>query len=165
MTQMQLDFLQTPQRGRTVYTSKATSSFRLKLRDPVWYAFTLLRTALTIAPTVFGIDKFFNLLTYWPQYLAPVVNDIAPLGGQPFMFVVGGVEILLGLAVLIAPRYGALLVAGWLAFIIVNLVLVGSYYDVALRDFGLLVAALVLFLLSFHRTVDTADNEQEYGHV
>ncbi len=136
-----------------------------KLRDPAWQAFTLLRTVLTIAPLVFGLDKFFNLLTYWPQYLAPVATDIAPLGGQPFMYVVGLIEIGLGLSVLIVPRYGAVLVACWLSFIIANLLLLHDYYDIALRDFGLLMAAVALFLLSFHRTASSAAKEQELSHV
>lgn len=130
-------------------------------RDPAWQAFTLLRTVFTIAPIVFGLDKFFNLLTDWPTYLAPIVTDILPLTGQQFMYIVGVIEIIAGLVVLIAPRYGALLVAAWLAGIIVNLLLVPGYFDVALRDFGLFVAALALFRLSFHRTTDSAANKQE----
>lgn len=137
----------------------------VKLKDPVWYAYLVLRIVLTVAPIAFGLDKYFNLLTYWPKYLASVVNDIAPMGGEPFMYVVGGVEIMLGLIVAIAPRYGAPIVAGWLAFIIGNLLLIGDYYDVALRDFGLLTAALALFLLTFHRPAARAANEQEYDYV
>lgn len=136
-----------------------------KLRDPAWQAFTLLRTVLTVAPLVFGLDKFFNLLTYWPQYLAPVATDIAPLGGQPFMYVVGFIEISLGLSVLFVPRYGAVLVTGWLTFIITNLLFLQDYYDIALRDFGLLVASIALFSLSFHRPVRSVAREQEARHV
>jgi len=117
-------------------------------RDPAWQAFALLRTVFTIAPIAFGLDKFFNLLTDWPIYVAPIVTDILPLTGQQFMYIVGVVEILAGLVVLVAPRYGSLLVAAWLAGIILNLLLLPGYFDVALRDFGLFVAALALFRLS-----------------
>jgi hypothetical protein len=117
-------------------------------RDPAWQAFALLRTVFTVAPILFGLDKFFNLLTDWPVYLAPIVTDVLPLTGQQFMYVVGGIEIVAGLAVLVIPRFGSLLVAAWLAGIILNLLLVPGYYDVALRDFGLFVAALALFRLS-----------------
>jgi uncharacterized membrane protein YphA (DoxX/SURF4 family) len=113
-------------------------------RDPAAQAFMLLRIVFTVAPIVFGLDKFFDVLVDWPQYLAPWVNDIAPGSGADFMHVVGGVEILAGLAVAIKPRYGAYLVAGWLGGIIVNLLSYSGYYDVALRDFGLLIGALAL---------------------
>lgn len=131
----------------------------------MWLAFMILRIVLTVAPLVFGIDKFFNILTYWPQYLAPVVNGMAPLKGQPFMYVVGAVEIMLGILVLILPRYGAVFLVGWLGFIILNLFLVADYYDVALRDFGLLAAALALFALSFHRVGGGVEGDQERDHV
>jgi uncharacterized membrane protein YphA (DoxX/SURF4 family) len=117
-------------------------------RDPSWQAFSLLRTVFTIAPIVFGLDKFFNLLTDWTSYLAPVVTDVLPLPGQQFMYLVGVIEIVAGIAVLVAPRYGSLLVALWLAGIIVNLLVLGGFYDVALRDFGLMVGALALWRLS-----------------
>lgn len=111
-------------------------------------AFLLLRTVFTVAPVVFGLDKFTNLLTDWPDYLAPWVNDIVPGTAQDAMYAVGVVEILAGIVVALLPRYGGLLVAAWLAGIIVNLVSIPDYYDVALRDFGLLVAALALSRLA-----------------
>jgi hypothetical protein len=120
-------------------------------RDPAWQAFALLRTVFTIAPILFGLDKFFNLLTDWPDYLAPIVTDVLPLDGQQVMYIVGVVEILAGIVVAVAPRFGALLVAAWLLGIIVNLLLVPGYYDVALRDFGLLVGALALQRLATAR--------------
>lgn len=113
-------------------------------RDPSWQAFALLRTVFVIAPIVFGLDKFLNLLVDWPVYLAPSATDVLSLSDQQFMYVVGVIEIIAGLCVLIVPRYGSLLVAVWLAGIIVNLLMLGAFYDVALRDFGLLVAALAL---------------------
>jgi hypothetical protein len=117
--------------------------------DPARQAFVLLRTVFTIAPIAFGLDKFFNLLTDWPHYLAPIFTDVLPLSGQQFMYIVGVIEIVAGLLVLFAPRWGALIVAIWLAGLILNLLLVPGFFDVALRDFGLFVAAIALFRLSF----------------
>jgi uncharacterized membrane protein len=138
----------------------ATNSPSILHRDPAWQAFALLRTVFTVAPILFGLDKFFNLLTDWPAYLAQIVTDIVPLTGQQFMYVVGVVEIIAGIAVLVVPRYGSLLVAAWLAGIIVNLLLVPGFYDVALRDFGLFVAALALFRLSSVHGRRTAQSER-----
>lgn len=113
-------------------------------------AFLLLRTVFTIAPIAFGLDKFVNLLTDdWAVYLAPWVNDLVPGTGHQAMLAVGVIEIVAGVVVAIAPRFGAPLVAVWLAGIIVNLVTMGEFYDIALRDFGLLVAALALTLLAW----------------
>jgi hypothetical protein len=113
-------------------------------------AFWLLRITFTIAPILFGIDKFFNWSVTWPDYLAGWVNDIVPGSGQDFMYVVGGIEIAAGLIVAFAPRIGAFLVAGWLFGIVINLLTVNApeYYDIALRDFGLMLAALVFARLA-----------------
>jgi uncharacterized membrane protein YphA (DoxX/SURF4 family) len=118
------------------------------LSDPAYQAFLVLRTVFTVAPILFGLDKFANLLTDWPGYLAPWINDIVPGSGQDAMYVVGIIEIVAGIAVALIPRYGALLVAAWLAGIILNLLTIPGFYDVALRDFGLLVAALALARLA-----------------
>jgi len=107
-------------------------------------AFLLLRTVFTVAPVLFGLDKFTNVLTDWTSYLAPVVPSVVPLPGQTIMYVVGVIEILAGLLVAFRPRIGSLVVAAWLLGIIVNLMILGNFYDVALRDFGLLVGALAL---------------------
>ena len=115
-------------------------------------AFQLLRTVFTIAPIAFGLDKFANLLTNWENYLAPWINDLVPGTAHTAMLLVGVIEIVAGLAVAFRPTFGGLLVAAWLAGIIVNLVTMGDYYDVALRDFGLLVAALALALLAAGRS-------------
>jgi hypothetical protein len=117
-------------------------------RDPRFQAFSLLRTGFTVAPILFGLDKFFNILVDWPKYLAPWINDIAPGSAQDFMYFVGGVEILAGVVVALKPRYGAYLVAGWLGGIIVDLLTHSGYYDIALRDFGLLLGALTLTRLA-----------------
>jgi len=111
-------------------------------------AFLLLRTVFTIAPIAFGLDKFFELLTHWEKYLAPWINDLVPGTGHQAMLAVGVVEILAGVLVAVRPSIGAYVVAAWLLGIIVNLVSIGGYYDVALRDFGLLVAALALARLA-----------------
>ena len=118
------------------------------LRDPAYLAFALLRTAFTVAPIVFGLDKFFNLLTDWQGYLAPLVDRLVPGTGHQAMLVVGVVEILAGVLVAVRPHLEAYVVAAWLAGIIVNLLLIPGFYDVALRDFGLLLAALALARLA-----------------
>ncbi len=115
-------------------------------------AFFLLRTVFTIAPIAFGLDKFFNLLTDWTIYLAPWINDIVPGDAQDAMYMVGGIEIVAGVLVAVAPRLGAFIVAAWLLGIIVDLLTLGDFYDVALRDFGLLVGALALGLLAQGRS-------------
>ena len=118
-------------------------------RDPAAQAFMLLRIAFTVAPILFGLDKFAEvMIDNWPKYLATEFNDIIPGSAQDAMYIVGGVEIIAGLTVLVSPRFGGLLVAGWLAGIIVSVLLVGGYADIALRDFGLLLAALTLARLA-----------------
>jgi hypothetical protein len=117
--------------------------------DPAAQAFMLLRIAFTVAPILFGLDKFFGfMINDWPQYLAPEFNDVIPGSAQDAMYIVGAVEIVAGLVVAVTPRFGGLLVAGWLGGIIVSLLLVGGYADIALRDFGLLLAALTLVRLA-----------------
>ena len=117
--------------------------------DPAAQAFMLLRIAFTVAPILFGLDKFAEVLTDdWTRYLATEFNDIIPGSAQDAMYMVGGVEIVAGIVVLFSPRFGGLLVAGWLAGIIVSLLLVGGYGDIALRDFGLLLGALTLSRLA-----------------
>jgi hypothetical protein len=116
--------------------------------DPAYQAFMLLRTVFTVAPILFGLDKFANLLVEWPGYLAGWINDIVPGTAQQAMYAVGVIEIVAGVAVAVMPRFGGLLVAAWLAGIIINLLTIPGYYDVALRDFGLLVGAVALARLA-----------------
>ena len=117
--------------------------------DPAAQAFMLLRIAFTVAPILFGLDKFAEvMIDNWPKYLASEFNDIIPGSAQDAMYIVGAVEIVAGLTVLVSPRFGGLLVAGWLGGIIVSLLLVGGYADIALRDFGLLLGALTLARLA-----------------
>jgi hypothetical protein len=118
-------------------------------RDPVAQAFLLLRIGFTVAPILFGLDKFANVLTDdWTRYLATQFNDLIPGSAGDAMHIVGVVEVAAGLVVAVAPRFGGVLVAGWLGGIILNLLLVGGYGDIALRDFGLLLGALTLSRLA-----------------
>ncbi|MFE1884855.1 hypothetical protein [Streptomyces diastatochromogenes] len=131
-------------------TTSTTSAAprRAVLTDPGYQAFVILRTGFTVAPILFGLDKFANLLVDWPTYLAPWINNVVPGSAQEAMYAVGVIEIVAGLAVALAPRFGGWLVAGWLAGIIVNLLTIPGHYDVALRDFGLLLGAVALARLA-----------------
>ncbi|WP_328336112.1 hypothetical protein [Streptomyces violaceus] len=133
-------------------TTTTTSAVprRSGFTDPGYQAFVILRTGFTVAPILFGLDKFANLLVDWPTYLAPWINDVVPGSAQAAMYAVGVIEIVAGLVVAIAPRFGGWLVAGWLAGIIVNLLTIPDYYDIALRDFGLLLGAVALARLAQH---------------
>jgi uncharacterized membrane protein YphA (DoxX/SURF4 family) len=124
------------------------SPSRSRATDPTYQAYLLLRTVFTVAPILFGLDKFTNVLTDWTQYLAPWINDLVPGDASQAMYAVGVVEILAGLLVAVAPRIGAWVVAAWLVGIIVDLLTLSGFYDVALRDFGLLVAAVALARLA-----------------
>lgn len=118
-------------------------------RDGTRQAFLLLRTVFTVAPILFGLDKFVRILTSdWERYLAPWMDSIIPGDARTAMYIVGAVEIVAGILVALLPRLGGVVVAAWLAGIIVSLVSAGGYLDIALRDFGLLVAALALSLLA-----------------
>jgi uncharacterized membrane protein YphA (DoxX/SURF4 family) len=142
----------------------AATTEKTELRNPVYQAYLLLRVGFTVAPILFGLDKFFNWTVDWTEYLAPWVNDIVPGSGQDFMYFVGAVEIAAGLLVAVAPRLGAYVVAVWLAGIIINLLTVDppTYYDIALRDFGLMLGALTLGRLAgaFHTARVVAPAEE-----
>ena len=118
------------------------------LGDPARQAFWLLRIGFTVAPILFGLDKFAHVLVDWDIYLAPEFTDLFGAEAHTLMYAVGGIEVVAGLVVALWPRFGGYLVAAWLAGIIVNLLLMADYYDIALRDFGLLVAALALARLA-----------------
>jgi hypothetical protein len=124
-----------------------TASTRLRT-DPAFQAFTLLRIGFTVAPILFGLDKFANVMVDWSVYLAPWINDILPGSADDAMYAIGVIEIVAGLAVALRPRDGALLVAAWLGGIILNLLTYSGYYDIALRDFGLMLGALTLARLA-----------------
>src|SRR3954447_7709631 len=132
-------------------------------RDPAAQAFLLLRVAFTVAPILFGLDKFVGfMIDDWTKYLAPQFNDIIPGNAADAMHIVGAVEIAAGLVVAAIPRVGGFLVAGWLAGIIVSLLLVGGYADIALRDFGLLLGALTLARLATADTSARRDARPEF---
>jgi len=117
--------------------------------EPAYAAFWLLRVGFVVLPLWMGIDKFTKLLNAdWPGYLAPWIVDLLPFSAQTAMYVVGAIEILAGIMVALKPRYASYVVALWLAGIIINLLTYSGFYDIALRDFGLLVAAVALAWLS-----------------
>jgi len=118
--------------------------------DAGYQAFLLLRIGFAVAPIAFGLDKFFNLLVHWPKYLAPWIDHIVPGTAQQAMYAVGAIEIVAGIVVAVKPRFGGPLVAAWLAGIVVNLLTYFGYYDIALRDFGLMLGALALTRLAWH---------------
>src|SRR3954469_5114532 len=111
-------------------------------------AYLLLRTVFTVAPILFGLDKFAQVLTHWDKYLAPWINDLVPGDAHAAMLAVGVIEVVAGVLVAVSPRWGGYVVALWLAGIILDLLPLGGYDDVALRDFGLLVGALALARLA-----------------
>jgi hypothetical protein len=121
---------------------------RRRLGNPAFQAFALLRVGFTVAPIVFGLDKFLNWLVDWPIYLAPQINDLLPGNAHQAMLAVGVIEIVAGLVVAVRPKFGGYLVAAWLGGIIVNLLVLADFYDVALRDFGLLLGAVALARLA-----------------
>jgi uncharacterized membrane protein HdeD (DUF308 family) len=121
---------------------------RLVSADPAYQSYLLLRIGFTVAPIAFGVDKFANVMTHWTKYLASWVTDLLPGNAHQIMHAVGVVEIAAGLLVAIKPRYGAYVVAAWLAGIVVNLLTFSGWYDVALRDFGLMLGALTLARLA-----------------
>jgi hypothetical protein len=126
----------------------ASAVARPQRREPAFQAYWLLRIGFTVAPILFGIDKFAHVLTNWDKYLAPEFVDLFNTRAHTLMGIVGVIEIIAGLVVLVRPRFGGYLVAAWLGGIIVNLLMMADYYDVALRDFGLLLAALSLARLA-----------------
>src|SRR4029450_9646175 len=125
--------------------------------NPAYQAYLILRAGFVVAPILFGLDKFTNLLADWTIYLAPAVDRLVPGSASSAMLAIGVVEVVAGLVVAVRPKVGGYLVAAWLAGIIGNLLLLGDHYDVALRDFGLLLAALALARLAtaFQPTHDT----------
>ncbi|OBG38504.1 hypothetical protein A5672_16365 [Mycobacterium alsense] len=135
----------------TTKQASATPALADQLRDPAYSAYLALRTVFTIAPIVMGLDKFFNVLTHphhWNMYLAGWIDGLVPGTADQCMYLVGAIEIVAGLVVAFAPRLGAWVVAAWLAGIIINLLTGPGFYDVALRDFGLLVGAVALARLA-----------------
>ena len=133
---------------RSAQTSSSNNVWQRVRTEPAYGAFLLMRVGYTVLPIWMGVDKFANSLTDWPQYLAPWMVALLPFSAQTAMYVVGVIEIVAGVAVAIKPRYAAYVVAIWLAGIIINLLAHSGFYDVALRDFGLLLGALTLARLA-----------------
>ncbi len=129
-------------------TSRTKSHAATDVSGPAYEAYKILHVAFVVAPVVAGLDKFFNLLVNWEQYLPPFVNTMVGGRGHELMLVVGFIEIIAGLGVLFKPKFFAYVVSAWLLMIVVNLLLIPGYYDVALRDFGLALGALALARLS-----------------
>lgn len=115
-----------------------------RAHNPAYHAYLILYVAFIIAPLIAGADKFFHFLVNWDQYLAPRIAGILPVAGHTFMLAVGVIEIVAAAVVAAKPRFGAYVVAVWLWGIIVNLLLIPGYYDIALRDLGLSLGALAL---------------------
>jgi hypothetical protein len=115
---------------------------------PAYQAYQILHVGFVVAPIVAGLDKFFNLLVNWEQYLPPFVNKMVGGRGHELMLVAGVVEIIAGLGVWFKPKFFAYVVSAWLLMIVVNLLMIPGYYDIALRDFGLALGALALARLS-----------------
>jgi hypothetical protein len=116
--------------------------------SPTYQAYQILHLGFVVAPIAAGLDKFAHLLVNWDMYLAPVIAKASPVGGHGLMLAVGVIEVAAGILVAIKPRIGAYVVSAWLLGIVVNLLMVPGFYDVALRDFGLSLGALALGRLS-----------------
>jgi hypothetical protein len=114
----------------------------------VYEAYQILHVGFVVAPIVAGLDKFFNFLVNWDQYLPPFVNKMVGGHGHELMLAAGVIEIIAGLGVLFKPKFFAYVVSAWLLIIVVNLLMIPGYYDIALRDFGLALGALALGRLS-----------------
>jgi hypothetical protein len=138
----------------TIFNNTATMRHSAPITDskaatsPGYQAFQILRLGFTVAPILMGADKFLGLLVNWDQYLPSVVNNMVGGRGHELMYVVGAIEIVAGIGVFFKPKIFAYVVAAWLGLIIVNLLMIPGFFDVALRDFGLLLGALALGRLS-----------------
>ena len=134
--------------SRPFTTTAHTRGAEGRWDDPAYQGFWLLRIGFTVAPIRFGLDKFAHVLVDWDKYLAPEFTDLFSAQAHTLMYLVGAIEIIAGLLVFVRPRLGGYVVGVWLAAIIVNLLLMADFYDVALRDFGLALGALTLARLA-----------------
>ena len=128
--------------------SSAVASATSEATSPARQAFWILRLGFIAAPFLAGLDKFFHVLVDWDKYLPPVVNNLTGGHGHELMLAVGVIEMAAGIGVAVKPRIFSYVVAAWLGVIIINLLLIPGYFDIALRDFGLLLAAMALGRLS-----------------
>ena len=135
--------------ARPPVTRLLDDAWERSVHEPAYGAYVLLHIGYVVLPLWMGIDKFVKVLNPdWPHYLAPWIVNVIPFSAQTAMYVVGAIEILAGVLVTIKPRYASYVVALWLAGIILDLVTYPGFYDIALRDFGLLVGAIALARLS-----------------
>src|SRR5918993_58532 len=123
-------------------------STETRVTSPARQAYRILHLGFTVAPILAGLDKFFNLLVDWEKYLPPFVNNMTGGHGNELMLAVGVIEIVAGLGVWFKPKVFAYVVSIWLLLVVLNLLMIPGYFDVALRDFGLSLGALALARLS-----------------
>ena len=123
-------------------------SYAATTSSPAYQAYWILHVGFTVAPILAGLDKFFHLLVNWDQYLPGVVANASPIPAHTLMLIVGVIEVVAGIGVWLKPRIFAYIVAVWLVVIILNLLMIPGYFDIALREFGLFLAALALARLS-----------------
>jgi uncharacterized membrane protein len=136
--------------ARPPVTRLLDDAWERSVREPAYGAYVLLHIGYVVLPLWMGIDKFVKALNPdWPHYLAPWIVNLIPFSAQTAMYVVGAIEILAAVLVAIKPRYASYVVALWLAGIIINLLTYPGFYDIALRDFGLLAGALALARLAW----------------
>ena len=127
---------------------EASDASKAETKSPSYQAYQILRIGFTVAPILAGLDKFLHLLVDWDKYLPAVVNNLTGGYGSQLMMIVGVIEIIAGIGVFIKPKLFAYVVAAWLGLIIINLLMIPGYFDVALRDFGLMLGAIALGRLS-----------------
>jgi hypothetical protein len=126
----------------------ARTRANVRAMTPAYQAYQILHVAFVIAPVVAGADKFFHFLVDWDQYLSPLATRFLPVSGHRFMLGVGVVEIIAALLVAVAPAIGGWVVGLWLLGIVLNLLSIPAYFDIALRDFGLALGAFALARLA-----------------
>jgi uncharacterized membrane protein YphA (DoxX/SURF4 family) len=134
--------------GEDAFADRTRVEAGSKVSSPAYQAYQILHLAFVVAPIIAGLDKFSHLLVNWDMYLAPVIARLSPVGGHGFMLLVGVIEVVAGILVAIKPRIGAYVVLAWLLGIVINLLIIPGYFDIALRDFGLSLGALALGRLS-----------------
>ena len=138
------------------------------MRKELESAFWMLRVGFGVAPALAGLDKIFrtNLLADWVAYISPLASAVLPISGDAFMQIVGVIELAVGLAVLtVATRLGAYVASAWLLLIALNLVSTGHYFDVAVRDVLMAVAAFTLARLAEARESSPQPARVSLGHA
>lgn len=144
----------------TLYPNAAQTAAHTVSNSPAHQAFRILHLGFVVAPILAGLDKFFHLLVNWDQYMPAIIDRLSPINGHQLMLIVGVIEVVAGIGVAFKPRIFAYVVAAWLGLIIVNLLMIPGYFDVALRDFGLLLAALALGRLSQQFSAPATEDER-----